>query len=292
MLLLARNYRHSNTAADTRLALRFAQRAVEIDPNYADAWALVAISQIALREMTGLGDSGLAASEKALALDPNLATAYATKGRVHCGLGQYEEALAAHAQSLELDPNSYDVHYLYGRTWTELGRAEEAILHHEQAAALSETEFLSLALAIQSYKSLGRVGEAVDASRRALRRIEAAIARRPDDTSALFHGASVLAELGEKDRAVEWANRALLMAPEEIRGVYLIACTFALLGDSERALDYLDRALAGMHPGYITWVKNDSDLDSLRSHPRYQELIKRGEARLGVDADQQKAHAL
>lgn len=156
------------------------------------------------------------------------------------------------------------------------------------AAALSEAEFLSLALAIQSYKYLGRVGEAMDASRRALRRIEAAIARRPDDTRALFHGASVLAELGEKDRAVEWANRALLIAPEEIRGVYLLACTFALLGDSERAIDYLDRALAGMHAGYITWVKNDSDLDCLRTHPRYQELIARSEARLAEGAS--KAH--
>jgi adenylate cyclase len=275
LLLMARQYRYSNTIADTRLVLRLAQRAVEIDRNYAEAWALVATCQIALQEMTGNGDSGLVAAERALELDSTLATAHATKGRVLCGMGRYQEALAAHQESLRLNPESYEVRFLYGRTCTEMGRAEEAILHHEKAAALSESDFLPLAMVIQSYKDLGLYSEAADASRRALTRIERAIARRPDDTSALYHGSSVLAELGEKDRAVDWANRAILLAPDESRGVYLLACTFALLGESEKAIEYLERALTTMHPGFVAWAKNDSDLTSLHNEPRYIGLIRR-----------------
>jgi adenylate cyclase len=275
MLLMARHYRYSNTISDTRLALRFAQRAVEIDPGYAEAWALIAVSQIALLEMTGRGESGLAACEKALALNPRLATAHAAMGRVLGGLGKYEEALAAHDESLRLNPDSYEVNFLYGRTCTEMGHAEAAIRHHEKAAALSQNDYMPLALVIQSYNELGRREEAADASRRALERIEQAIRRRPDDTGALYHGASVLADLGERDRAIEWANRAILMAPDEARGIYLLACTFALLGETEKAIDCLEQSIERMQPGFVTWAKNDSDLRSLRDHPRYKVLIQR-----------------
>ena len=275
LFLMARHYRYSNTISDTRLALRLAQGAVETDPNYSRAWALIAVSQVALQEMMGAGDSGLEASEKALALDENLAEAHAARGRVLCGLGKYDEALAAHVESLRLDPESCEANFLFGRTCTEMGRAENAIRLHEKAAALSESDFLPLALAIQSYKDLGRNSEAFDASRRALARIENAIARRPDDTSALYHGASVLAELGERERAVEWANRAVRLAPEESRGIYLLACTHALLGETEKAIDYLERSLTGMHPRFVVWARHDGDLRSLHRHPRYEALLRR-----------------
>jgi adenylate cyclase len=280
LLLLARHYRYSNTIHDTRLALRFAQEALTVDPRYAEAWALVAASEIGLHEMAGAEETGLAAASRAIELDPGLALAFAAKGRVLCGLGHYEEAFAAHEESVRLSRDSYEVNFLYGRTCTELGQSERAIFYHERAAVLSQTEFLSLALAIQSYNALGNSEGARDASLRALARIEAAIARRPDDTSALYHGASILGELGQRERALEWANRALSIAPDEVRGLYLLACMHALLGETESSLDYLERSLERMQPRYLTWVQNDSDLDSIREHPRYATLIGKLNQRL------------
>ncbi len=195
-------------------------------------------------------------------------------GRVMCGLGRYDEAFAAHERSLAISPDSYEVNFLFGRTCTELGCADLAIQYHERAAALSETEFLPLALAIQSYNALGNRDKARDTSRRALARIEAAILKRPDDTSALFHGAAVLADLGDRHRSIEWANRAITIAPDEARGLYLLACTFALLNEPESALDYLEKSLKHMQVRFLTWVENDSDLDSIRDHPRYGRLVE------------------
>ncbi|HEY1384540.1 MAG TPA: tetratricopeptide repeat protein [Dongiaceae bacterium] len=286
ILLMARHYRYSGSAADIGIALRLAQRVVEIDPSYAEAWALIATSQIALHENAGLEQNGLAAAERALELDSNLAAAHAAKGRVLAGLGRYDEALAAHAESLHLDPESYDAHYLYGRTCTELGRAELAVRHMEKAAALSESDCTALGLVSQSYRALHRDEEARDASRRALTRIEKAIARRPDDTNALFLGAAILAELGHADRAREWAARVSLLAPDDALGHYNLCCTFALLGDQERAVDFLERTFASKHPQFVVWVKNDSDLDSLRNHPRYQALIQLLEAKLAEPESQ------
>jgi len=288
ILLMARPYGNVGAAADHRIALRLAQRVVEIDPNYAEAWALIAWSQASLHEVAGLEQNGLAAAERALELHSKLAAAHAVKGRVLAGLGRFDEAFTAHAESLHLDPESYDVHYLYGRTCTLLGRAELAVRHMERAAALSETDYTALALVSQSYRALHRIEQANEASCRALARIEKAIARRPDDTIALFLGAAILAELGQADRAREWANRASLLAPDDALGHYNLGCAFALLGEKERAIDFLERGSLNWRTGFVTWAKNDSDLDSLRNHPRYRELIQREEARL-ADAESQSS---
>jgi adenylate cyclase len=279
-LLMARHYRHFGVISGAKVVLRLAKRAVEIDPNYAEAWALIAACQITLHENAGMDESGLTAAERALQIDPRLATAHAAKGRVLAGLGRYDEALAAHAQSLHVDPESFDAHFFYGHTCTGLGRAELAIRHLEKAATLLETDYGCLGLVGQSYEALGRHEEARNANRRALARMEKALARRPDDTTALGMGAASLATLGETEQAREWANRAALLAPEEPVGLYNLACTFAMLGDRDRAIELLERYAVNMRPQFVAWIKNDSDLDHLRDDPRYQALIQRMEARL------------
>jgi adenylate cyclase len=279
-LLMARHYRHFGVISGAKVVLRLAKRAVEIDPNYAEAWALIAACQITLHENAGMDEPGLTAAERALQIDPRLATAHAAKGRVLAGLGRYDEALAAHAQSLHVDPESFDAHFFYGHTCTGLGRAELAIRHLEKAATLLETDYGCLGLVGQSYEALGRHEEARNANRRALARMEKALARRPDDTTALGMGAASLATLGETEQAREWANRAALLAPEEPVGLYNLACTFAMLGDRDRAIELLERYAVNMRPQFVAWIKNDSDLDHLRDDPRYQALIQRMEARL------------
>ena len=56
--------------------------------------------------------------------------------------------------------------------------------------------------------------------------------------------------------------------------LYNIACTFALLNETEQAVDCLEKTV---QRGYLDreWIENDSDLDSLRNDPRFQELLRR-----------------
>jgi adenylate cyclase len=95
-------------------------------------------------------------------------------------------------------------------------------------------------------------------------------------------GAGISAELGEAERATRWANRALLLEPDDPNGLYNLACTFALMGERDRAIDFLERLLGLQSPQFITWAKNDSHLDNLRDHPRYQALVARAEERLAA----------
>src|SRR5206468_9256348 len=87
--------------------IRRCRRAVEIDPNYADAWALIALAEVNLRWRVGRqgGDGGLAAAERALELNPNLADAYAIKARILSEENRNDEASREIEIALRLDPN-------------------------------------------------------------------------------------------------------------------------------------------------------------------------------------------
>src|SRR6266513_1827495 len=87
LFLMARQTYTTGSEGDPRrldAIIRMCRRAVEIDPNYADAWALIALAEVNLRWRVGRqgGDGGLAAAERALELNPNLADAYAIKARI------------------------------------------------------------------------------------------------------------------------------------------------------------------------------------------------------------------
>ena len=81
LYLLARQSYTTGFEGDSRrneAIIRLCQRAVEIDPNYAEAWALIAMAEMLLRSTSGLGgDGGLAAAERALELNADLAEAHA-----------------------------------------------------------------------------------------------------------------------------------------------------------------------------------------------------------------------
>jgi adenylate cyclase len=282
LYLLARYHLNRRNVRDLEIALRFCQEALEIDPQYVHAWALVALCQAYLHIAAKSEESGLSAADKALSLDPTVAEAHAARGRVLAGLGRHRDALAAHEESLRLDPNSFDVRYNFGRTCAQIGRHEAAIEHLERASALLDTDYVSLSFLAQCYSALNRHDEAKSAARRLIERIEKEVALRPDQSNAMAHGAIALARLGEKERAKEWASRALTMEPDDAVDHYNVACALAQMNETDQALDLLEACVPKLGAKRISWIKQDNDLKPLHDHPRYQALIAQGEARLAA----------
>jgi tetratricopeptide (TPR) repeat protein len=91
---------------------------------------------------------------------------------------------------------------------------------------------------------------------------------------ALYLGACALGRLGEQSRSLEWAQRALAIDPEDCGILYNVACTYALQGKTEEAINCLEKAMTHAL-WYKRWALHDSDLDPLRSHPRFQSLMER-----------------
>jgi adenylate cyclase len=289
--LLGRDYQLRLSTRNLEIAARFYRRALEIDPDYARAWAMLAISQAFLYLRGRSEESGLPAAQKALALDPSLAEAHAAKGRVLAFTGRVDEGLAALEEALRLDPDSYDVRLALAYTCHRLDRYQAAIEHYERAAQLLPSDFYCLSLATMSYMALNRHDDADSAWRRALERIEKEIALRPDNAGALVHGAIALAYLGEKERAKQWASRAQAIEPDDFMDQYNLACALTLMGEVERSLDMLESCTPKLQPDLVNWIKRDSDLILLHEHARYKALIARGEARLAAAQGEQAAKA-
>ena len=78
--------------------------------------------------------------------------------------------------------------------------------------------------------------------------------------------------MGEKPRSLDWARRALAIDPEDCGILYNVACVYSLLGKVDESIDCLAKAMKHAY-WYKRWAEHDSDLDNLRSHPRFQALM-------------------
>src|SRR5437867_9173972 len=139
LYLMARQYSVTGNAGAARRSeaiIRLCRRAIEIDPNYARPWALMAGAEGDLRLFLGReSDGGLAAAERALSLDQDLAEAHAARARVLTRDGRHDEALREIEMALRLDPESYEVNRAAGGWYQSLRRYAEAIPYYEKAAA-------------------------------------------------------------------------------------------------------------------------------------------------------------
>ena len=216
----------------------------------------------------------LNSARRALELDPNLAEAHAAHGEALAVIGRKDEARGAFERALELDPKSYESNFLAGRfafRANEHGRAAELF---KRALELQPEDSQSALLLALTLRSLGRIEDATEYGRLGLKRAEEQSRLHPESSRASQLGAVVLAALGEKDKAREWMERALAIDPDDPVAQYNAACMWSQLDDSERALDSLERWATIVAPETREWMKHDPDLHRLRDHPRYSTLLQ------------------
>jgi adenylate cyclase len=265
--------------------IRICRRAVEIDPNYADAWALIALAEVALRATVGRqgGDAGLAAVERALALNPDLAEAHAVKARILSEENRPDEGDRELDIALRLDPESYQVNLAAGLLRFRREKIEEAAAHWEKALTLEESDFGSAGMLITIYTALGKPDEARRAAKISLERCEKILARDSNNGTAWGHSSVALAVLGQHERAKEWMERALLIDPDNMTMRYNFVCTLAkYLDDKDAALKMLQPAFELAGSGLITHAKVDPDLDGIRGDPRFKEMLAAAERRVST----------
>ncbi|HEY2032938.1 MAG TPA: adenylate/guanylate cyclase domain-containing protein [Rhizomicrobium sp.] len=289
LYLMARQYSVIASLGDQRMGdaiLRLCRRAIELDPNYARAWALIAATQVNLRFYMGLeGSDGLEAAERAIALDADLAEAHAAKGVVLTFAADHATALAEVEKALALDPESYEVLKAAGRLAYTTRNHDAAIRYFEKAATIMDSDYWACGMVMSAYKVKGDTASALRAAQRALARTEKIMAQDPNNGSAMSFAIDALATLGEVDRAKELMKRALLLDPDNMNMRYNLACmTLLELHDTEACLDILDPLLKIVSRSLLNWTKTDADLDSIRDNPRFTAMIAAADARLANEA--------
>ena len=263
------------TRQNIELARKMFQQAIELDPNFADAWAGLATAHVYLFGCDDEPhlDKAREASAHALKLDPESSKAHVAAGQGFSMEQRYADAAKEFALAIELDPTLFDAYYYYGRSCFKSGDLEKSLRLFQQAQEVRPEDYEAIYLLGLVLRQLGRNEESRDADGRALKRIRKHLELNPDGARAYVLGAGSLASLGESEQARQWCDRAMSLAPDDDAILYNTACALVTLGEDEHALDVLQRAIeAGLAGG--DWVVRDPDWERLRDHPRFQALAK------------------
>lgn len=274
--LRGRQFFHRHSKSYYQLARRMFTKAVELDPMYARAYAGIADcdSFLFLHYHVDIAiDTILATSAQALALDADLAEAHASRGLALSLAEKYDEAMAEFERAIALDPNLFEAHYFMARACFAQNKMDQAATLFERAATLRPDDYQALAMLRMIYPSIGRESEIPAIARKAIERAERELTLHPENPRPAYLGAGCLLSLGESDRAREWLGRAMAIDPDDVLTQYNIACVLAQLGDHDKAFDLLERLLPHANHETKSWIKHDSDFDSLRPLPRYQKVL-------------------
>ncbi len=290
LYLMARQHWISGNDGDSRrdeIVVRICRQVVDIDPNYAKAWALMALAQSELRFRHDRPEDALASAERALDLDPELPEAHCIKARyLETEEGRHDEAQRQIEAALRLGPDSWEVNKEAARLHFRRGQMRESVPYFEKAAALTETDYHATGMLVTCYGALGDDDGLQRAARSTLSRVEKAVAQDPTNGSALGLGAVVLAALGDNERAKQWVQRALLSAPENLTMRFNLVCALTRhLRDNKAALDLFESFSDKMNVGLLRHAHVDPDLDPLRDEPRFQQLLETVKERLAASGE-------
>ena len=285
LYLMARQYRErgSDDARQHETIIRLCERAIAIDPDYAQAWTVMGAAQMTLARNFGRSnDGGAAAIARALRIDPDLGEARSLHARELHQAGRVDEALAELDAALKLDPESFDVNARAGGIFYQERRLADALACFEKAAALNEADFGAPGMMLSAAAALGDENGVRRAAHMTVARAETALAQDRRQGPALAQGAMALAALGERARAMEWVDRALLLDPDNAVTRYNLACALAhYLQDADGALRLLGPLLSGPQAAEaFAAARSDPDLDPIRDDPRLTTLLAETGARL------------
>jgi serine/threonine-protein kinase len=305
--LLGRYHWNRRTASEIRLSLEYFEKAIEADPEYARAHAGVADAYNIMGDQRSIAPQdaasrALAAANRALQLDPQLAEAHTSLGFVRFFYQwDWEGAETAFTQALMLNPGYATAHQWYGEAVVAMGRFDEAVNEAKRARELDPLAIImgtslgdvlffarrydEALAAIRSVLAvdpdfppantdLGRVLTLMGRYDEALACFERAAAAGGTHVNAMPGRAYTLALAGRADEARQVLEGLMVRRSERYESPHAIAVVHLGLGQREQALDWLETAWRERDRALV-WMKVHPRLDPLRAEPRFQELLRR-----------------
>jgi adenylate cyclase len=289
---------------DRRRAASYYQQAIDLDPDFAEAWAGLSLALNLVGHSGGqdrhqVRDLALHAAERAVALDPKLADAHYALGAVR--YWQDWDWIAANTEyetALSLDPGNSKALYGAGLLAAAHGRLGDALRLYEQAAARDPLDVSACFALSITYDAMGRFTEALATMRKAAElapnakgihgalaqtlldagQIDAALAevRKESDPSYRAYALAwiyiKLGRTGDADAALSEVIKQSSVKPS-----YNIATLYALRGERDQAFLWLNRAYQQDDASLIGFppVMADQDLRNLHGDPRWPAFLRK-----------------
>jgi TolB-like protein/DNA-binding winged helix-turn-helix (wHTH) protein/Flp pilus assembly protein TadD len=292
------HYYQGDTDKDADMAAKYFERATQIDPSYALAWAWLS------RARAWQADAGLIpveegrlhareAVERALSLNPNLAEAHEQMARLELYLdydlvganasytralalgdsdvldglatiaellGHFDEALRLCHRAIDLDPLNAGRWEVLGDTEFYMGQLVAAVPHLKKALELNPHIWHGHVYLSQIYILQGRPHDALSE-----------IEHIQEGDQRLVHYALAYYALGRKKEADTALNEVI--AKYQSIDKYQIAAVFAFRHEPDKAFEWLDQGYA-QHDNSLMVMQLDPLLKNLHNDPRYTALLK------------------
>jgi TolB-like protein/Tfp pilus assembly protein PilF len=284
-------------------AIGYFQKAIDQDPNYAQAHAALADSYGWMGEAGWMPYSEAFPKEKAeaikaIALDEALPEGHVELAHAAMNLDwDWATEGKEFQRALELNPNSAPVRWAYSNYLERMGRLPEAISELQLALQLDPLSSRAFNNSAFGYYYARQYDQALLQMQHA-----AALHHEPaelifplaviyvekgmydeamqqfqkldDQPHALGHMGNAYARIGREAEAREMISRLQKHVQNTGVGRYEIALVYAGLGEKDEAFSWLEKSFAARDKG-LTYLKIDPCLDPLRSDSRFQDLVKR-----------------
>jgi TolB-like protein/Tfp pilus assembly protein PilF len=300
-----RTYSQRRTREDLLRAIRYYEKAIEEDKNYAlayagltEAYAVLGVrGYIAPIEGRRKAEEG---ARKALALDENLAEAHAALGLAYVDFVRYNFTLGDRElrHAIELSPSLALAHQYLGFSLMYQGRLDEGleeILKARELDPLSSIIARQVAIPYYLKRDYGRaldllrqaneLGPAFSATweigvyiknglfNEALAELEKAKRERQNDPILIYGTGMVYAAQGKRAEALGIIKELEDMSGVSVSQAHWIAKIYAALNEKDMAFSWLERGLATGAIG--AFYKDDPVWDPIRSDPRFKALVEK-----------------
>ena len=257
-------------------ALQMYEQAIKLDPKFALAHAGVAyICGIIyeIREHSAKWvERGLAACDKALQLDSNLAEALVARARIVYSQRKHDEAIDFAKRAIALKPDCEGVYNVLGRAYFASGRFQEAAELTAKAIEANGDDYNVFIPFVNALERLGRYAELKRYREMEMRSLERQLELVPEDVRARSLLAADYANMGRAEDAARHIEMTVALRPNDSNVLYNAACTYAVLEKKEEALDMLRRALASGYSN-VDWPRQDPDLNLVHNDPEFLKMF-------------------
>jgi adenylate cyclase len=263
---LADNYAYMGSAvmpgkeANTKVR-EFAQKALALDPELAEARMSLALALVAAYDWRG----GLKEFDRALELNPNLAFAYELQAWTLNGLGQFDEAIAKDRKAIELDPLNpfFQMALSFFLYWAR--QYDDAMAQARKTLEMDPNSAIAHVLLGLSFLKKGDTASAIAELQKA----------KAPNPGAWYQGYLGYAYAISGDYAK--AEQALCELEDLAKRQYVSPTAFATiylgLGEKQRCLDWLEKCYE-QQDSACWYLKIDQIYDSIRGEPRFQALVQ------------------
>jgi len=260
-------------------ALQMFDQAIRLDENFALAHAGVGhvcgmIFELREQHPRWI-ERGLAACERAMAIDQHSAEVLAARARVYYAQKDYGQAVRYAQSAIERKADCEGAYNVLGRALFASDRSEEAAALVDRAVEVSGDDYNTFIPFINALSRLGRAQKVAEMRQRMMGALERQLELVPEDVRARILLANMLPSFGRNDDAVRQLQTAVALRPGDGNVLYNAACTYGLMERKAEALEMFRKALEAGY-GNREWAARDSDLECLHQDPEFRRLCGLG----------------